>query len=148
MKSAVLALAAVVLLFAGAARAQFTMVPAPVTQGAPMPSEADSPQAYKKDFAGHVYKAYPMRIYRGKLPPLLYSVMLTETQIDENGNVLGVSIRRPPAVDAVAPCVIQLIKRAAPFPAPVKMGPATILEIWLVDRSGAFQVDTLTEGQR
>lgn len=148
MKPAVLALAAALLLFAGMARAQFSMVPAPLTQGTPAPSQAETPQDYKKDFAGHVYKAYPMRIYRGKLPPLLYSVMLTETQIDAQGNVVDVSIRRPPAVDAVAPFIVQLIKRAGPFPAPAKMGPATILEIWLVDKSGNFQVDTLTEGQR
>jgi len=148
MKTALLTLTASLLLGAGAARAQFSVVPAPMTQGAPAPSEADSPQAYKKDFAQHVYKAYPMRIYRGKLPPLLYSVMLTETKLDAQGNVVDVSIVRKPAVDAVAPFVVQLIKRAAPFPAPAKMGEASVLEIWLVDKSGAFQVDTLTEGQR
>jgi hypothetical protein len=148
MKPVVLALAAALLLITGMARAQFSAVPAPAIQGAPAPSQAETPQDYKKDFAGHVYKAYPMRIYRGKLPPLLYSVMLTETQIDAQGNVVEVSIRRPPAVATVAPFIVQLIKRAGPFPAPAKMGPATILEIWLVDKSGNFQVDTLTEGQR
>ena len=148
MKPAVRVIAAVLLLSASAAWAQFSMVPAPAIQGTPEPSQAEAPQDYKKDFAGHIYKAYPMRIYRGKLPPLLYSVMLTETHLDAQGNVLDVSIRRPPAVAAVAPFIVQLIKRAGPFPAPVKMGPATILEIWLVDRSGSFQVDTLTEGQR
>ena len=89
-----------------------------------------------------------MRIYRGKLPPLLYSVMLTETQIAADGTVVDVSIRRPPAIAAVAPWVVQMIKRAGPFPAPAKMGESTIMEIWLVDKSGNFQLDTLTEGQR
>lgn len=148
MKTALLTLTAVLMLGAGAARAQFSVVPAPLTQGAPAPSEADSSQAYKKDFAEHVYKAYPMRIYRGKLPPLLYSVMLTETKLDAQGNVVDVAVIRKPAVDAVAPFIVQLIKRAAPFPAPAKMGEASVMEIWLVDKSGAFQVDTLTEGQR
>ncbi|MCB1995764.1 MAG: hypothetical protein H6933_17440 [Burkholderiaceae bacterium] len=148
MKTVLLTLTAALLLGAGAAHAQFSVVPAPLTQGAPVPSEADSPQAYKKDFAQHVYKAYPMRIYRGQLPPLLYSVMLTETKLDAQGNVVDVTVIRKPAVDAVAPFIVQLIKRAAPFPAPAKMGEASVMEIWLVDKSGAFQVDTLTEGQK
>lgn len=148
MKNAALLLAAALTLTAGVAHAQFSMVPAPLTQGAPVASMAESPQDYKKDFATHVYKAYPMRIYRGKLPPLLYSVMLTETKLDAQGNVVDVSVIRRPAVDAVAPFIVQLIKRASPYPAPAKMGEATIMEIWLVDKSGAFQVDTLTEGQK
>jgi len=135
------------LLVASPVHAQFSVVPAPQA-GAAEPSLADSPQAYKKDFATHVYKSYPSRIFRGKLPPLLYSVMLTEIRLDAQGNVVDVAVVRKPAVDAVAPFIVQLIKRAGPYPAPVRMGEATVLEIWLVDRSGAFQVDTLTEGQR
>lgn len=148
MKSALLSVTTVLLLAAGAAHAQFTTVPAPVTAAAPVPSAADNSQDYKKDFARHVYQAYPTRIYRGKLPPMLYSVMITETRLDAQGGVMDVSVRRPPAVDAVAPWVVQMIKRAGPFPAPAKMGEATIMEIWLVDKSGSFQLDTLTEGQR
>ena len=148
MKTVVLAIATVLMLSAGVARAQFSMVPAPLTQGAPEPSRAETPQDYKRDVATHIYKAFPMRVYRGMLPPLLYSVMLTETQIDDKGNVVDVAIRRPPAVPAVAPFIVQLIKRAGPFPAPSKVGPTTVMEIWLVDKSGTFQVDTLTEGQK
>lgn len=148
MKTVLLTLTVALMLVAGTASAQFAAVPAPLTQGAPAPSQAESSQDYKKDFAAHIYKAYPMRIHRGKLPPLLYSVMLTETKLDPQGNVVDVSVIRKPAVDAVAPFIVQLIKRAAPFPAPAKMGETTVMEIWLVDKSGAFQVDTLTEGQR
>lgn len=148
MKTVLPTLTAALMLVAGSARAQFAAVPAPLTQGAPAPSQAESPDDYKKDFAAHIYKAYPMRIYRGVLPPLLYSVMMTETQLDEQGNVVDVSVRRPPAVAAVAPFIVQLIKRAAPFPAPAKMGAGTVSEVWFVDKSGNFQVMTLTEGQK
>ena len=43
-----------------------------------------------------------------------------------------------------------MIKRAGPFPAPAKVTAGTVryFDIWLVDRSGLFQIDTLTEGQR
>ena len=148
MKTALLSVTTALLLWASAAHAQFSVVPAPAPAGTPPPSAAGNPQDYKQDFARHLYKAYPTSIYRGKLPPLLFSVMITETQLDADGGVVDVSIRRPPAVAAVAPWVVQLIKRAAPFPAPTGMGAGTVMEIWLVDRSGKFQLDTLTEGQR
>lgn len=148
MKPVLPTLAIAFLLAAGTAQAQFSMVPAPLTEAAPAPSQAESAQDYKKEFARHVYRAYPMRIYKGKLPPLLYGVMMTETQVDAQGAVIDVSVRRPPAAKEVGPWIVQLIKRAGPYPAPAKMGLTTVSEIWLVDKSGNFQVDTLTEGQR
>lgn len=148
MKPALLTVATAFLLAAGAAQAQFSMVPAPQADAAPAASQAESAQDYKKEFARHVYRAYPARIYKGKLPPLLYGVMMTETQIDAQGAVIDVTVRRPPAAKEVGPWIVQLIKRAGPYPAPAKMGVTTVSEIWLVDKSGLFQVDTLTEGQR
>jgi hypothetical protein len=142
-------LLAAVLVLCGAARAQFSMVPAPQRVAAPAPSEAEIEKEYRIDAGRHLYNVYASRIYRGRLPPLLYSVMIVETEIDTTGNVVGVSVVRKPAVDEVAPWVISMIKRAAPFPAPRHLpgGMVRYLEIWLVDRSGRFQVDSLTEGQ-
>jgi len=48
----------------------------------------------------------------------------------------------------VAPWIIELIKRASPFPAPQKMGSVRYVDVWLVDKGGQFQLDTLTEGQK
>jgi len=142
-------LAAAALCLAGAAQAQFAMVPAPALQGAPRASDAEIEKEYRIDAARHLYAAYPARIMRGKMPPLLYSVMVVETEIDPTGQVLNVNVVRKPAAAEVAPWVVAMIRRAAPFPAPVKMpGGARYLDIWLVDKSGQFQVDTLTEGQR
>jgi hypothetical protein len=46
--------------------------------------------------------------------------------------------------------VIGAIERAAPYPVPAGMGAGTLTwrEVWLVDRSGRFQVQLLSEGQR
>ena len=133
---------------AGAAQAQFAMVPAPAVQGTPRPSDAEIEKEYRIDAARHLYAAYPMRVYKGKLPPLLFSVMVVETEIDAAGQVASVHVVRPPAAPEVAPWVVAMIKGAAPFPAPAKMASVRYLDIWLVDKSGKFQVDTLTEGQR
>jgi periplasmic protein TonB len=132
------------------AQAQFDMVPAPLVQGTPRASDAEIETEYRIDAARHIYSAYPMRVYRGKLPPLLYSVMMIETEIDAAGQVLDVSVIRKPAADAVGPWVLAMMKRAGPFPAPTKIsGPSVkFKEVWFIDKSGLFQLMTLTEGQR
>ena len=133
-----------------AALAQFSMVPAPLLPGPPRESAAEIEREYRIDAARHIYAAYPMRIYRGKVPPLIYSVMVVETEIDVTGQVLNVTVLRKPAADEVAPWVVAMIRRAAPFPPPARVagGKVSYTDIWLVDKSGLFQVDTLTEGQR
>lgn len=134
--------------WAGAAPAQFAMVPAP-TQLQRASSDADSPLEYRRDAAKHVYASFPMRIYRGRMPPMLYGIAIVDVQVDTEGNVLDVQIRRPPAAPEVGPWVLSMIRRAAPFPLPARLGEkVTFSEIWLVDKSGNFQLDTLTEGQR
>jgi len=132
------------------AAAQFSLVPTPLTSEPPRDSQAEIEREYRIDAARHIYSAYPMRIYRGRLPPLIYSVMVVETEIDANGVVTDIKVVRKPAAAEVAPWVMAMIRRAAPFPAPARMRGATVryLDIWLVDKSGQFQVDTLTEGQR
>jgi periplasmic protein TonB len=130
----------------GLAQAQFAMVPSPLP-GSGTPSEAETELDYKRDAAQHIYASYPMRVYKGRLPPLLYGVMIVETEIDAQGQILDVRVRRPPAAPEVAPWVVAMIRKAAPFPAPAKLGKAVYSDIWLVHKSGKFQLDTLTEGQ-
>lgn len=136
------------LAFAGPAQAQFATVPAPELGTPPPASAAEHEKQYRVEAARHLYSAYPARIYKGRLPPLLYSVMVVETEIDAMGQVANVHVVRKPAADEVAPWVVAMIKRAAPYPAPARLGFARFTEIWLVDKSGRFQVDALTEGQR
>ena len=144
------ALLAVGLLASQGVLAQFGMVPAPLLPGPPRESAAEIEKEYRIDAARHLYSAYPMRVFRGKVPPLIYSVMVVETEIDANGQVLNVNVIRKPAAEEVGPWVVAMIRRAAPFPPPKRMagGNVRYTDIWLVDKSGLFQVDTLTEGQR
>ena len=146
LQGALLAAAAVA---AQGARAQFSMVPTPQCK-TPTPSGQEVEQEFRIDAARHLYGCFPMRVYRGKLPPLLYGVMMVETELDATGAVLSVNVVRKPAADEVAPWIIAMIKRAAPFPAPVKMAGGTVryTETYFVDKSGLFQTFSLTEGQR
>jgi periplasmic protein TonB len=144
----IVTLAATLSVLGGAARAQFSMVPAPKAVPG-VTSTAETPLEYRRDAARHVYAAFPTRIYRGKLPPLLYGIAIVETEIDAEGKVLEVHLRRLPAAPEVGPWIQSMVRRASPFPAPTRLGEkASFVEIWLVDKGGNFQLDTLTEGQR
>jgi len=120
--------------------------PAPTAQKVSM---ADTPRAYRMDAARFIYASYPERIYKGKLPPLVHAIVVLEVDVDESGKVKDITMVRVPthAPDVVV-AVKKMIHQASPLPAPSRMGGAKFTEIWLVDKSGRFQLDALTEGQR
>jgi TonB family protein len=135
------------LLFSAPALAQFKSTPA-VAGAFKRPSPAETALEYRNDGARHLYAAYGKQIHKGKMPPLLYGIAIIETEIAADGAVKNVRVVRQPAAAEVGPWAVEMIKKASPFPPPEKMGAVKYTEIWLVDKSGRFQLDTLTEGQR
>jgi hypothetical protein len=104
--------------------------------------------AYRRDAASHLYSQNSARIYSGKMPPLLYAVGVLQVEIDGRGNVTGLSwMRSPSHAPEVVAEIEKAVRRASPFPAPSRMGHVTYTDTWLWDKSGRFQLDTLTEGQ-
>jgi len=82
------------------------------------------------------------------MPPLLYAVGVLQVEIDGRGNVIGTNwMRKPSHAPEVVAQIENAVRQASPFPAPVKMGRVTYTDTWLWDKSGRFQLDTLTEGQ-
>ncbi|MEY5027852.1 MAG: hypothetical protein RLZ63_167 [Pseudomonadota bacterium] len=122
----------------------------PVQEATPkVTSNANTAKQYRSDAARHLYERNGQRIFKGKMPPLLYAVGVLNVDIDKQGQVSHLHWTRAPKH---APEVIAEIERtvlaAAPYPAPQKMGYVTYTDVWLWDKSGRFQLDTLTEGQR
>jgi len=144
-----LALCAFLVAAGGTAQAQFAMVPAPQC-AQPRDSANEVEQEFRIDASRHLYACYPMRVFRGRLPPLLYGIMMVEIDLDTQGNVTNVTTVRKPAADEVAPWVQAMIRRASPFPRPARFPGGTLrfTETFFVDKSGLFQTFTLTEGQR
>lgn len=120
--------------------------PAPVATG--KVSAAATPRDYRRDAAGHLYELNSHRIYKGKMPPLLYAVGVLQVEVDGRGRVTSTNWMRAPrhAPEVIAE-IERTVRQAAPFPAPARMGRVTYTDTWLWDRSGKFQLDTLTEGQ-
>lgn len=124
------------------------LIAPPIVEALPKASRATDARAYRRDAAAHLYEQNAHRIFLGKMPPLLYAIGVLEVELDRGGHVTQLHWMRAPKH---APEVIAEIERtvrvAAPYPAPVRMDHVTYTDTWLWDKSGRFQLDTLTEGQ-
>lgn len=126
---------------AGASTGRSPAVPAP-------PSNARTPREYRPDAARHLYQLNANRIYKGRMPPLLYAIGTLEVEVDRRGNVLSTHwLRAPRHAPEVVAEIERTVRQAAPYPIPERLGKVTYTDTWLWDKSGRFQLDTLTEGQ-
>lgn len=125
-------------------------VPEPVVaMSALRPATATSARDYRRYGASHVYAQNESRIYKGQMPSMLYAVGVLNVDIDSRGQVQRLDwARAPKHAPEVMADIERMVRAAAPFPAPSRMGRVTWTDVWLWDKSGRFQLDTLTEGQR
>lgn len=122
--------------------------PIPAEQGSARNSAAATPRAYRQDGATHIYGLNASRIYKGKMPPLLYAVGVLNVEIDRAGRVTRLEwLRAPRHAPEVVAEIERTVRQASPFPAPTRLGKVTYTDTWLWHKSGQFQLDTLTEGQ-
>lgn len=129
---------------------------APVAVPAPAPSlpagarisMASSAKDYRQDGARHIYAQNSHRIYKGKMPPLLQGVGVMQMDIDNRGQIVSMSWLRQPSHPGAKAEIERTARAAAPYPVPQRLGRVTYTDTWLWDKSGQFQLDTLTEGQR
>ena len=124
---------------------------APQVAVAPMqrrPSVATNARAYRGDAASHIYGLNQERIWKGRLPPMLYAIGVLQVEVDRDGEVRRLNWMRAPrhAPEVIAE-IERTVRSAAPFPAPLRMGKVVWTDTWLWHKSGQFQLDTLTEGQ-
>jgi protein TonB len=122
-----------------------------VSETKPLPSfvsTARMPHQYRQDAAKHIYSQNQHRVYKGKLPPLLYAIGVVTFEVDMDGKVQSFDwMRKPKQAPEVIQEIERTIKAAEPFPAPIHLGRVRYTETWLWHKSGKFQLDTLTEGQ-
>ncbi len=125
--------------------------PAPAAQvpgRSPGLSNAATPRDYRRDAARHLYALNAERIYRGRLPPMLQAVGVLQVELDGSGQVRRLDwMRAPRHVPQVMADIERMVRAAAPFPVPARLGRVVYTDTWLWHHSGRFQLDTLTEGQ-
>jgi hypothetical protein len=111
-------------------------------------SNAGNARAYRQDAAHHLYDLNRNRIYKGRLPPMLYAIGVLQGEVDGRGNVHHLNwMRAPKHAPEVVAEIERTVRAASPFPAPARMGKVVYTDTWLWHKSGRFQLDTLTEGQ-
>ena len=111
-------------------------------------SYADSPRAYRRDGAQHLYRLNEHRVFRGRLPPLLRAVGVMQLELDHRGRIQNLRwMRAPTHVPEVMAEIEKMVRAAAPYPVPRHLAKVTYTDVWLWHKSGKFQLDTLTEGQ-
>ena len=122
--------------------------PVPANRGSARASSATTPRAYREDAATHLYGLNNQRIYKGKLPPMLYAIGTLNVDLDAMGRVTALRwMRAPKHAPEVVAEIERTVRAAAPYPVPLRLGRVTYTDTWLWDKSGNFQLDTLTEGQ-
>ena len=122
--------------------------PIPSSQGSARTSAATTPRAYRGDGATHLYGLNADRIFKGRMPPLLYAIGVLNIEIDRVGRITRLDwMRAPKHAPEVVAEIERTVRSAAPFPAPSRMGKVVYTDTWLWHKSGKFQLDTLTEGQ-
>ena len=122
--------------------------PVSSARGSARNSAAASPRAYRQDGATHLYGLNAERIYKGRMPPLLYAIGVLNVEIDRTGRVRRLDwLRAPRHAPEVIAEIERTVRDASPFPVPVRLGKVTYTDTWLWNKDGKFQLDTLTEGQ-
>jgi periplasmic protein TonB len=117
-------------------------VTGPVTaaRGSARSSNASTPRAYREDGASHLYGLNANRVYKGKMPPLLYAVGVMNVEIDRTGKVTRLDwLRAPRHAPEVMAEIERTIRQASPFPAPARLGKVVYTDTWLWHVSGKFQ---------
>ncbi|HEX7888760.1 MAG TPA: hypothetical protein VF522_05305 [Ramlibacter sp.] len=111
-------------------------------------SSATNPRAYRADAAQHLYSLNQERIWKGRMPPLLYAIGVLQVEVDGGGQVRNLNwMRAPKHAPEVIAEIERTVRAAAPYPVPARMGKVVYTDTWLWHKSGKFQLDTLTEGQ-
>ena len=111
-------------------------------------SNARSAHEYRVDAAKHLYTLNGARIFKGRLPPMLYAVGVLDVEVDKQGQVTRTQwVRAPGHAPEVMKEIEKTVRQAAPYPVPAHLGKVVYSDVWLWHKSGKFQLDTLTEGQ-
>ena len=115
-------------------------------------STATSLAAYKHDLANRIAQTNSTQVFIGRPQPLLRSVVVLRYHVDASGRLMRSDIMRSNRDRAAENIALATLRKSAPFPKPapqlLRGGRVEILETWLFNNDGRFQLRTIAEPQR
>lgn len=112
---------------------------------------AASYDAYKRVLALHISEINSTHVYAGRPQALLRSVVVLKYAIDARGNLVHSDIMRSNKDAETEATALSTLRKSAPFPQPaphlLRRGQVNIIETWLFNHDGRFQLRTVAQPQ-
>lgn len=114
-------------------------------------STAQSIGGYKLALANRIAQVSSTKVFIGRPQPLLRSVVVVKYSVDGNGKLLRSEILRSNRDRTTENTALSTLRAAAPFPKPVpallKQDKVELIETWLFNNDGRFQLRSIAEPQ-
>ena len=137
-----------VLVLAGCAGNREPSVPETTRDGT---STADSLGEYKLALAHRIVAVNSTKVFIGRPQALLRSVVVVKYVVDANGTLVRSEIMRSNRDRVTEATALTSVKQTAPFPKPaaalLRGGRVEVIETWLFNNDGRFQLRTIAEPQ-
>jgi periplasmic protein TonB len=119
----------------------------------PSAAEARKEADYKTQVAQRIEDVNASVITPGHPQAMLRSVVVLTFLVGKGGEVLKASVFRTNGDDVAERVAMTTLKRSAPLPAPPKAllnraGQVELMEAWLFNNDGRFQLQTLAASQK
>lgn len=154
MKTRILLVIAASLLASCASRPdQEASRPGSSTPTAPSASASSSStlNGYKREAAEHIAQSSANKMFSGRPQALLRSVVVVKYVVDAQGNLTRSEIMRSNRDSATEATALATLRGASPFPRPasslLQHGRVELMETWLFNNDGRFQLRTIAEPQ-
>lgn len=113
---------------------------------------AGVPDEVRQDFAKAVYSGSPELVHNRNPQPLLRAVIVLNVKLDEGEHWQAEVIRTNDEQPEMLARAIETVRRAPTIKLPAhlkdEMHRNGLIEAWLFDNDGSFQVKTLAKAQR
>lgn len=114
-------------------------------------STARTIDGYKIALANRIVQVSSTKVFIGRPQPLLRSVVVLKYAVDAEGKLLRSEILRSNRDRATENTALSSLRAAAPFPKPasslLRNGRVELVETWLFNNDGRFQLRTIAEPQ-
>lgn len=107
--------------------------------------------AYKRTLALCISEMNAAHVYSGRPQALLRSVVVLKYTVDAHGNLKHSNIMRSNKDVETEATALSTLRKSAPFPKPashlLRRGQIEIVETWLFNNDGRFQLRTVAQPQ-